>query len=178
MNKQAVLFGVTLLAAALAVSRANAQATDTEGFTVTVDAVLTVTAPSASVSITHDQSDLNQAFGAQQWTVQQNATAGASISFSTDQAFTHTTATTFKRDAKLDLALASSDSGSGWAVSTATDQTDYGAATPDGVATVQAASTAPGDAAFDLTVTFVTSDFSTLAAGNYTTTVTGTLTSN
>ncbi len=77
---------------------------------------------------------------------------------------------------KLDLALNTSDTGSGWNVTTASDQTNYGAA--DEVATVQAVSSAPGDATLNLTVTFITTDFSTLLAGNYTSTVTATITAN
>ena len=175
--RQLTWTAAALVTLVLAASHANA-VDDTETFTVTVDPVLTITAPAASVSAIHDTTDTNQAFAAQRWTVTQNASAGASVTFSTNQAFTHATATTVKRDARLDLALFSSDTGSGWAVSTATDTTDYANATPDEVATVAAASTAAGDAAFDLTVTFITVDFSTLPSGNYSTTVTGTLTAN
>jgi hypothetical protein len=176
-KNHALLSAVSLILVALIVSDANG-VSDTETFTVTAEAVLTVTAPAASAGITHAQTDANQAFTPQSWTVAQNGAEGASITFSTDQAFTHATETTFKRDAKLDLALASSDTGSGWAVTVASDQTDYANATPDEVATVSADSTAPGDAAFNLTVTFVETDFSTLASGNYSTTITATITSN
>ena len=176
MKKRAILFTASLLA--LTASDLRAQVSDTETFTVTVPATLTITPPAASVSVAHDQTDNDQVFSAQQWLVTQNGSAGATVTFATNQAFTNTVATTIKRNAKLDLALASSDSGSGWAVSVASDQTDYANVTPDEVATVQAASTAPGDAAFDLTVTFITTDFSTLASGSYVTTVTGTITAN
>lgn len=177
MNRRIIAVAVAVIWATAATS-AKAQVSDTETFTVTVDPTLTITAPTASVAVTHDGTDTNQAFAAQRWTVTQNASAGASVTFSTNQAFTHATATTFKRNAKLDLSLFSSDTGSGWAVTTATDQTDYANATPDGVATVAATATAPGSAAFDLAVTFITTDFSTLASGNYSTTVTGTITAN
>lgn len=177
MKRQSVLLLAILLLMGIA-GTARGQANDTESFTVTVDPVLTIAAPLASTSITHDGTDTNQVFTAQRWTVTQNASAGASVTFATDQAFTHTTATTSKRDAKLDLSLFSSDTGSGWSVTTATDQTAFGAATPDGVAQVAASATAAGDAAFDLTVTFVETDFSTLPSGNYTMTVTGTITAN
>ena len=137
MNKRILSVGAMLFALlALGISSASAQSSGTETFNVTVPAVLTITAPAASVGITHDQADTNQVFAAQRWTVAQNAAAGASITFSTNQAFTHATATSFKRNAKLDLGLFSSDTGSGWALTTATDQTDYANATPDGVATV------------------------------------------
>jgi hypothetical protein len=178
MNKRIILIAATLLAILLVTTNANAQVNDTETFTVTVDPVLTIVAPAASVGITHDATNGNQIFAAQRWLVTQNAAAGAAVTFSTNQAFTNTVSSSFKRDAKLDLAVFSSDSGSGWAVTTATDQTDYANITPDGVATVAAAATAPGDASLDLTVTFITTDFSTLASGAYATTVTGTITAN
>ena len=166
-----VALSLLILTTNLAFSQAN----DTTVFTVTAPVVLTVTAPAATAGITHDETDNDNAFPVQSWTVAQNGHSGASISFATDQAFTNTVTSSFKRDCKLDLALASSDTGSGWAVTTASDQTDYGSA--DGVATVAAASTAPGDAAFNLTVTFITVDWSTMASGDYDLTVTGTITS-
>jgi hypothetical protein len=171
-----VTIGASLLAAMLGASTTFGQASTTEDFTVTVNPVLTITRPAASVTITHSQADANQVFAAQRWTVAQNSAAGASLTFSTNQAFTHTVESTFKRNAKLDLVLFSSDTGSNWAVTTATDQTDY--ASLDGVATVAATADNPGDAALDLTVTFLETDFSALASGDYTTTVTGTITSN
>ena len=175
-KRGAVSVAAAMLIAALTVSDASAQVSDTQNFTVTVDPELTITAPVA-VSITHDTTDANQVFAAQSWTVTQNASAGAAVTFSTNQAFTNATAN-MKRNAKLDLAIATSDSAAGWTVSVASNQTDYANATPDEIATVSAASTAPGDAAFNLTVTFVDTDFSVLASGNYVTTVTGTITAN
>ena len=174
---RALLVGASLFLVSSAASNASA-VTDTETFTVTVDPVLTITAPPTSASMAHSETDTDQAFAPQSWTVAQNAPTGASVSFSTDQAFTHATDATYKRDAKLDLALASSDADSGWAITVPIDQTDYANASPDGVATVSAAATGAGDAAFNLTVTLVETDFSMLASGDYSTTVTGTLTSN
>ena len=57
---------------------------------------------------------------------------------------------TFKRDAKLDLAVNASTGPATWSVTQATDQTDY--ASSDEVATVAAASNGVGRATFDLTV--------------------------
>lgn len=178
MIRRSLAIAGTLLVSALAASSAYGQASTTETFNVTVDPVLTITRPAASVTITHSQADVNQAFAAQRWTVAQNAAAGAAITFSTNQSFTHSVENTFKRNARLDLVLFSSDTGSGWAVTTATDQTDYANATPDEVATVSAGANNPGDAAFDLTVTLIETNFSTLASGTYSTIVTGTITSN
>jgi len=162
--------GVFLLA-----SPAQAQVTDTQGFSVTVPSRMTITAP-ASASITHDETDSDQVFGAQQWAVKANARNGATVTFSTDHVFEHTVDPTFERDAKLDLAIASSAGPANWTLAVASDQTDYAAS--DEVATVQAGSTRPGQADFDLTATFITDVHDTLAAGDYTLTITGTLTAN
>ena len=160
-------------------SVADAQVTDTERFRVTVPSQLTITAPQALVSITHDETDADQPFPPQPWNVTANALLGATVSFSTDQAFTHTLDPTFKRDARLDLSVASSDAPAAWTVLIGSDQTDYdNLVLPDEVATVTAASIRPGDASFNLGVTFLTVDHSTLAEGDYEMTVTGTLTAN
>jgi hypothetical protein len=58
----------------------------------------------------------------------------------------------------------------------AQDQTNYAAAVPYENASVQAESSKRGEATFDLQVTFLTSQFDTLAAGEYTLTVVATLT--
>ena len=125
-----------LLLPALAVSGLLA-ATATQTFTVTVPSVLTVTrSGSSTVTITHDQSDSNNAFSAQQFVVHQNGVLGATISFAVAQPFTNGS---FKRDCKLDLAIASSDSQAVWAVTTASSQTDYSNVVPVNSASVGAA---------------------------------------
>jgi hypothetical protein len=181
MNRQPLTIATTALfvilaASFLCVAPAHAQVTDTEGFAVRVPSRLTITAPTGSVLIDHDETDGDQAFSAQQWEVKANSRLGATVSFSTDQAFTHATDSSFQRDAKLDLAIASSAGPASWTLAVASDQTDY--ASSDEVATVQAGSTRPGKADFDLTVTFLTVEHDTLADGDYSLTVTGTLTAN
>lgn len=172
MKTRISLAALTVLLGAVS---AEAQVTASQKFTVTVPTNIDITAPS-DVAITHDESDNDQAFPAQQWNVRGNIAAGVSVSFSTDQAFTHTTDSSFQRDAKLDLALASSDGPAVWSVGVASDTTDY--ANADGQATVQASSDGVGSAAFDLSVTFITDTFGSFAAGDYETTVTGTVTAN
>lgn len=145
-------------------------------YVVRVPPRVTIAAPSGTASLTHDGTDGDQVFTAERWTVSQNSPAGAVVTFTTEYAFTSTVSASLKRDARLDLALDSAESVSGWTVSVATDQTAYESAAE--VARVRAASTAPGDAAFDLTVTFLTGDVVTLASGDYSTTVVGTITAN
>jgi hypothetical protein len=167
---------VAFVAGFLMVASAQAQVSDTQGFTVRVPNRLTITPPAPAVSITHDETANDQTFAAQQWAVKANSRDGATVVFSTDQAFTHTADASFKRDAKLDLAIASSSGPASWTLAVASDQTDHAAS--DEIATVQAGSTAPGKADFDLTVTFITGDLDTLAEGDYSLTITGTLTAN
>ena len=73
-----------------------------------------IASPSALASITHDETSGNQAFAPQQWQVKANSIKGASISFSTKKAFTHTLDKTFKRDVRLDVSIASSDGPANW----------------------------------------------------------------
>ena len=169
---------VSFVAAFLLVSSAEAQVSDTQGFRVRIPSKLTITPPGAEAFLLHDETDDNQVFPAQKWDVKANARSGATVSFATNQAFTHTVDGTYKADAKLDLAIASSQAKANWAVTNPSDQTDYEAAVPDEVATVQAASTRAGKATFDLTVTFITVEHDALAEGDYALTVTGTLSAN
>lgn len=166
---------LALIAAISFASQASAATTGSQKYRVTVPTNISITAP-ADVSITHDETDTDQSFPAQQWTVKGNVLAGVSVSFSTGTAFTHTTDPSFKRDAKLDLSVASNSGPGSWSVSQASDQTDYD--NSDEVATVQAASDGVGRATFDLAVSFITEEFGTFAAGDYDTTVTGTVTAN
>lgn len=166
----------TFVACCLLVSTAQAQVSDTQGFNINVPSRLSITAPSASVSELHDGTAADHAFTTQQWEVKANARNGATVVFATDQAFTHEEHTDIKRDAKLDLSIAASSGSANWAVTVASDQTNY--AGSDEIATVQAGSDRPGKADFDLTVTFITDDIETLAEGDYDLTVTGTLTAN
>ncbi len=152
-------------------------AIDTQDYTVTVSSTLTITAPAAAL-ITHDGGDANQAFTSQDWTIACNDPLGSTVQFGVSAPFTHTTDASYQADVKLDLALGTVDGAANWTVGTATDTTDHANATPDPAAMVSASSTAAGDATLSLTVTFVQSDFSVLAAGDYAVTVTGTITAN
>ena len=147
----------------------------TQKFTVVVPSNVSITAP-ANASINHDETDNNQSFPNQQWTVKGNVLNGVSVSFSTDQAFTHTTDSSFKRDASISLAEASHLGPATWSISQASDSTNYSGG--DGVATVAASSNGVGRATFNLGVAFVTGSYGTFAAGNYEMTVTGTVTAN
>lgn len=110
------------------------------------------------------------------WIADSDASKGVTVDFVASQPFTHTVDPTYRRDVQLDLVIASAAGGAAWVVTTASDSTDYNASV--NTATVSAASLSGGKAEFDLTVTLDTQSFSTMAAGEYTTTITGTLTAN
>jgi hypothetical protein len=156
-------------------SELMAQTTATQKFTVSVPTNISITAP-ANVALTHNETDSDQAFPAQQWVVKGNSRQGVTVSFSTGSAFVHTTDNTFKRNAQLALSVGSSTGPATWTINQGTDVTDY--AGGDGVATVQASSNNVGRANFNLAVTFITDTFGTFASGDYETTVTGTVTAN
>jgi hypothetical protein len=167
-----------LFAALLVVSSASsamAQTSAVQNFRVVVPTNISITAPTNAV-ITHDQSDDNQQFPAQQWVVRGNTLAGVAVSISTNTPFVNTTDPSFKRDAQLALAVNGTVGPAVWTVGQALDTTNYVA--EDGVATVTASSNGVGRATLDLTMRFLTNGFGTFAAGDYQSTVTGTVTAN
>lgn len=184
MNIKGLLKFVSAMAVAASCQMAMAQTTDTQRFTVTVPSTLSIIAP-ADQSLIHDTTDGDQVFApgpltADHWAVQCNSGAGATVNLTTSTPFTHTGNSSYKRDAKLDLIISSTDNNGGgspvWAVSTGSDQTDYVGSDND--ASVQATSAAPGKATLALSVTFITDTYSTLLEGDYVVDVVGTIASN
>ena len=149
--------------------------TASQKFRVIVPTSISITAPN-EIEMTHDQSDNDLSFPNQAWVVKANVLSGVTVGFAVQSPFVHTTDATFKRDARLSLAVNSSLGPATWTVTTASDQTDY--ANADDSASVVAESNGVGRATFDLAVQFITNDFGTFAAGNYETTVVGTVTAN
>lgn len=147
---------------------------DSQGFRVIVPTGLSIVAP-PSAELTHNESDANQAFPPQAWVVKGNASAGLNVTFTASDAFVHTSGN-FRRNAALSLAMGETQGPASWSVTTVSDSTDY--ATNDFDATVAAASDGVGRANLNLTVTFVTEEFGLFAAGDYNTTVVGTVAAN
>jgi hypothetical protein len=140
--------------------------------------LLRITPPATAATLKHDETDADQSFAPQRWAVASTHKRGARVVFSTEHAFTHTADPTIKRDARLDLAIASADWKARWRITVARDQTEHAAAVPYETASVQAESRKKGAATFDLRVTFLTDNYDSLAAGEYGLTVIGTLTAN
>jgi hypothetical protein len=153
---------------------ASAQAVDSDSqfFIVEVAPVIAISAPAFPAIIAHDTTDTNQAFATQTWSAITNNTTGATINWVITPFANGLT----QRNARLTAGVASSDASAAWAMTTATDDTDYLSATPNGL--VSAASEGPGAGTFGLNVVFLDSDYSQLPAGTYTSLVTGTITAN
>jgi hypothetical protein len=161
--------------AALSVSvpmSAMAATTGTQNFTVSVPTAVSIVAPSA-VSLTHDETDNANAFPAQTWVVKGNDPDGVNVSFSTTTPFVGPGSS--KADVRLNLAVGTSQGPASWTVTTAVDTTDWANSTPDNSALVAAQSNGVGRANLNLTVSFLGGEFGTYAAGDYVTTVTGTV---
>jgi hypothetical protein len=165
-------FGGLVLVGSLA-SAASAQTTGSQAFNVVVPRSLTITAPSASTSLDHNLTATPQAFPAQVWAVRGNLRTGVVVNFATASPFVHTADSNFKRNAKLDLAVGSSEGPANWTIDKSSDSTAF--ATGDSDAQVSVSSNGVGRAELNLTVSFLTDDLSTLAEGNYATTVVGTI---
>jgi hypothetical protein len=135
-----------------------------------------ITAPGAQ-STTHAGTDANQVFPEVTW---QLTSGGSSFLGCTAQwscgPFTHTGDASFKADTRLDIRIISSSGSANWTALVPSDQTNFGGG--DQTVSVTAQSTAKGNGQVGLTVTFVDTDFSRLAAGSYTATVTGTISAN
>jgi hypothetical protein len=175
------MLAVILLHAAgvlLPTSVAHGQVEARQTFVVRVPPKLSVTAPTSTVSTSYDGTSDSQAFTAQRWQVEANSRFGATVSFSTEQAFTHAERGEVKRDALLDLAMPGPETAAHWTIAVASDRTSYQGAVSDEQATVRAVSDRPGEAAFDITVTFLADPVDALEPGEYSLTVVGTLTAN
>ncbi len=170
-----IVVALTAIAALTVATDASAQVTDSQTFTVTVPSNLSITAP-VDAALTHDESNSNQAFPSQAWTVVGNSLSGVTVSFATASAFVHTSDPSYKRDAQLGLAVTTSSGPGTWTVSQATDVTDYD--NSDNTATVTATSNGTSSATFALAVSFITDTYGSFPSGDYATTVTGTVTAN
>lgn len=167
-----------VLAAVVALSYGHtAFGQTTQTFTVEVASALTLIAP-ADATISHDETDSSQSFGVSGWGVTCNNAAGATVDFTTSAVFANGAT---NRDLTMSASVVSSDIVGGnpvWTVtpSLATYSSDYANGNVTGQ--VQAVSSGAGNATLGLAMVFVDNDFSVLPSGNYSVTVTGTITAN
>ncbi len=161
------MFSTAIFAVCLSCASAQAQS---QKHRIRVPGLAAINASSHFEQIIHDRTDADQVFVAQNWQVVCNNPKGAVLRFETDQAFTHATNPSFKRDVRLQLAEVVTKK---WKVTIPLDQTNY--AGGDEVAIVEADSKKASDGTFDLTVTFLEELFVNTLAGDYDMTVTGTI---
>ena len=164
----AATYSVAIFVACL--SCASAQAQDAQPFRIRVPGLLAINASNHFEQIIHDETDGNQRFDWQEWQVVCNNPAGAVLTFETDQAFTHTTSPSFKRDVRLRLRKVRAPR---WTITTNVDTSDY--AGGDEVAHVEAETNRAADGEFRLRVIFREELFVNTLAGDYDLTVTGTI---
>ena len=163
----AAIYGTAIIVACL--SCASLQAQD-QKLRIRVPGLVSINASNHFEQIFYDETDADQTFDWQFWQVVCNNAKGAVLTFETDQAFTHTTNPSIKRDVALLLEIVNAKK---WKITTATDQTDY--AGGDEVAVVEADTKKAADGEFRLRVTFLEESFVNTLAGDYDMTITGTI---
>ncbi|MCA9193500.1 MAG: hypothetical protein KDB03_17125 [Planctomycetales bacterium] len=144
-----------------------------QNFRVFVPKRVAVHAPVDEVVITHDESDSNQAFPPQTWSVSGNSSLGIVVRFSTLDSFVHALDPSVKRNVQLGLNLKHATGPATWLVSQATDKSDFQLGKV--MTVVEAESDDVGNAEFDLRVAFVTESFGSFATGDYQLSVIGTI---
>jgi hypothetical protein len=145
-------------------------ASDSTTMVVQVPGLVSINATNNLVEIDHSLNNANQWFDWQYWQVSCNNQRGAIVTFETDQAFTHTTDATSKRDARMILVRAGAP---GWRITRTLATTDYQRG--DEVAVVSAESNSAGDGEFRIRMAYLEEDFNDTLLGFYELTVIGTI---
>jgi len=154
---------------------ASGQTTGSQTFTVVVPQSISIVAPPPAI-LTHDQTDNPQVFPVQTWVVKGNLAGGVNVKFTAAQPFTHTTLPDSKRDVRLDLSVGAKQGAANWTVNVPSDVSNHLASDPS--AEVTASSNGIGRANLNLAVSFIGGEFGLFAAGDYVTTVVGTIAAN
>lgn len=171
-KKFAIAAALTLVSTTVAMAQG---ATDSQKFRVKVPTSISITAP-IEAQVDHDETDNDLSFPSQQWVVKANVLGGVMVAFEAQSPFIHTVDPTFKRDARLSLSLGATLGPAVWNITQPIAATDYANALP--TAAVTASSSGVGRATFDLAVQFITDNYGTFAAGDYESTIVGTVTAN
>jgi hypothetical protein len=174
IHKFLTLVGIGMFVA-VAPGVASGQTTGSQTFTVVVPQSISIVAPAAA-TLTHDQTDNPQVFPLQTWVVKGNLAGGVNVKFTTAQPFIHTTDPSSKRDVKLDLVVGTKQGAANWTVTVPSDMSNHMASDP--TAEVAASSNGIGRANLNLAVSFIGGEFGLFAAGDYVTTVVGTVAAN
>jgi len=178
LNLQRSIFALIAAAALLGSGYTSYSATiDDQKFAVTVPSRLLITAPVADPGqIYTGPGNANISFPREDWLVATNSLNGATVVLQTATCFQHAVDPLLKRDGRLALRVNSTSGPGLWAVTRASDTTDYASGDEDAI--VQAISNSIGEANLGLTVTFMTGIGADLVEGDYSLTVIGTITAN
>ncbi len=150
---------------------------DDQQFEVVVPPRLSITSPVADpAQIYSGTGNANISFPREDWLVATNSLNGATVVLQTATSFQNTVDPLYKRDGRLALRVNSTNGPALWAVTRASDTTNYASGDEDAI--VQAISNSIGEANLGLTVTFMTGIGADLVAGDYELTVIGTITAN
>ncbi len=150
---------------------------DDQRFEVTVPSRLSIVAPVTDpAQIYTGPGNSNISFPREDWLVATNSLNGATVVLQTASCFQHAVDPLTKRDGRLSLRVNSTNGPGLWAVTRASDTTDYASGDEDAI--VQAISNSIGEANLGLTVTFMTGIGADLVEGDYSLTVIGTVTAN
>lgn len=171
MRKTMFRLAVTCLlisCAQAALAQSNAQ----QSYRVEVPTSAAILTPTDQVQLVHDETNADQVFAPQLWTVKANSPQGVSVTFSTATPFNHANQP-FQRDVGLAIAIGTVTGPATWNVESADSQSNYAQGLNS--ASVAASSNGIGRAQLALTVRFVTDSFGTFATGDYNTTVVGTV---
>ncbi|MGH7128793.1 MAG: hypothetical protein ACREJB_13450 [Planctomycetaceae bacterium] len=127
-------------------------------------------------TIVHDGSSQPQVFAETRWNLRSvGEPLGATVQW-TCPPFVHAADAALKVDSRLDVRVLRSNRGANWQVVLGQDQTDFNGGKQ--TATVVLSSQSSGNGRAGLTVTFLSGPFDSLAAGDYTLTVTATIAGN
>ena len=128
------------------------------------------------VVISHDLTSTNQVFPDQVWQAYTSNLSGAQVEFSMGR-FIHEDISFYRRNARIQLRVLASDPDANWRVTRGSARTrGFFGGGSRGTATVTAESFGPGAGQLSIRVTFIERNFLFLAAGNYNSTVVGTIT--
>ena len=150
---------------------------DSQLYRVSIGSSVVINALSPTQVRTHPMTAGNVQFFDSRWFVNVNSPAGASVTFEADP-FTNSAHTTYQRDVQLRLRRLRNIRGAAWGFDDRVDRTRIASGNNRAVVTMSTDSA--GAANVSIRVRFITGadPQGTLAAGNYLTTVVGTIAAN
>ena len=157
---------------ALFLSFGQANAQDVQVFRVTVNEAISLRSPGDAL-ISHDRTNNDQVFPEQTWTAYTTNMSGATVDL-TFRKFRHENFPIFRRNARVDLRVISSDPLANWVTNVGSAQTiGYFGNNP---VTVSAESFGSGAGELGLTVSFLEFNPNFLPGGHYNMTIVGQIT--